>query len=191
MKRNNPLKSRKGTRKNPTRKKRRNPSDEAEFTAAAKASEDFHGVKAHELIRVTTDVFEHDNLADLGELVSMEIKPINGGRSILLSDFDGARLAQSPKGYPYQLYIEGGDQSVDLGEFGIDEPHESEVLGKLVRIIYFTDKKHLGRDGGIANYKHRLGEVSGVLPYVNYDCLNKLLSISGGAYKILPEGIDD
>ncbi len=169
------------------RKAKRNPS---EFNSAVEASEDFHGTDAHELIDVEQEIFEHDTLADLGELVSMDILSVNGG-TVHLSRFDGARLAQSPKGFPYQLYIEGGDQEVDLTEFDIEDPHELEELGRLKSIKYFTDKKHLGKDGGVANYKHKLGEVSGKRPIVTYDTMNKTLAIVGGAYTILPEGIDD
>jgi len=162
----------------------------SEFAAAAEASEEFHGTDAHQLLEVETEVFDHDNLGDLGELISMDIASIDGG-IVHLKNFEGARLAQSPKGYPFQLFIVGGDQSVDLEEFGIDEPHELEVLGKLKRITYYTIKKHLGRDGGEANFKHKLGEVSGKLPHVIYDVMNETLSIAGGGYTILPEGIDD
>lgn len=167
---------------------RRNPS---EYQSAVEGSEDFHGTDAHELIEVKTEVFEHDNLFDLGELISMDISPVNGGRVIVLKEFEGARLAAAPKGYPFQLFIEGGDQSVDLAEFDIDSPHEKEVLGKLKRIKYYTIKHHLGKDGGEANYVHKLGEVTGRLPFVLYDTVNKLLEIAGGGYTILPEGIDD
>ena len=41
------------------------------------------------------------------------------------------------------------------------------------------------------NYFHKLGEVSGKLPHVTYDTINKLLGIVGGEYEILPEGIDN
>src|ERR1700683_5398302 len=101
------------------RRSRKNPS---EFESAVEGSEEFHGTAAHELIEVKTRIFEHDALADLGELVSMHIRSINGGM-VHLSGFKGARLASSPKGYPFQLYIEGGDQSVDLAEFDITNPH--------------------------------------------------------------------
>lgn len=180
-----------GTRKN-KRKNKKNPRNPSEFQAAAEASEDFHGTPHHEIIEVKTKIFEHDNLGDLGELVSMKIKSSKPGiGTVTLTKFKGARLAQSPKGYPYQLFIEGGDQAVDLAQFGIDDPHETEVLGKLTQITYFTEKKHLGRDGGIANFKHKLGEVTGEKPHVIYDVMNKALSIAGGAYTILPEGIDN
>lgn len=166
---------------------RRNPS---EYESAVDASEDFHGTEAHELIEVKTEVFEHDNLADLGELISMDILSVNGG-TVHLRGFEGARLAAAPKGYPFQLFIEGGDQSVDLAEFDIENPHELEVLGELKRIKYYTIKHHLGKDGGEANYVHKLGENGGKRPTVTYDSVNKLLGIVGGDYTILPEGIDN
>lgn len=170
--------------------KRRSKKNPSEFQSAVDASEDFHGTEAHELIDVKTRIFEHDALADLGELISMDIRSINGG-TVHLKNFAGARLAQSPKGYPCQLYIEGGDQEVDLAEFDITEPHEKEVLGDLRKIKYYTIKHHLGKDGGEANYVHKLGENGGRLPEVIYDVLNKQLSIVGGDYTILPEGIDN
>lgn len=169
---------------------RRVKKNSSEYLAAAAASEEFHGRAPTESIVIKSEVFEHDNLGDLGELVSMTIACERGGTEKLM-DFDGARLAQSPKGYPRQLFIEGGDQWVDLEDFGIYEPHEIEVLGKLKGVVYFTQKDHLGDEGGEANFDHKLGEVSGIKPYVIYDVLNESLSIAGGNYKILPEGIDD
>jgi len=178
------------------RTKRNSSSDDREYRAAAEASEEFHGMPAHEDIEVTEEVFEHENLAVCGELIKLEIQSINGG-TVFLTKFDGAQLSRSPKGYPPQLFIRGGDQSVDLAEFGITRPHESEVLGKLKRVWYYTIKKHLGKDGGEANYRHRFGDnpevfaLKGNLPHVIYDVMSELLSISGGGYTILPEGIDN
>lgn len=183
-----------GTRSN---RKRTKKNSSAEFEAAAEASEEFHGTKPHEVIKVKTPIFEHENLADLGALVKMEIISVNGGL-VHLSKFKGAHLARSPKGYPPQLYIEGGDQSVDLSAFGIRSPHECEVLGHLKFITYFTTKHHLGNDGGEANYRHRFNDGEALItpkktnrPTVLYDVNNKLLSIAGGEYEILPEGIDN
>jgi hypothetical protein len=88
---------------------------------------------------------------------------------------------------------------VDLEAFGITGPvHESEVLGKAIRIVYYTVKDHLGRDGGEANYKHKFGNEKEVkfkgarerrFPTVLYDTRNRLLSFAGGIYTIPDEGI--
>jgi hypothetical protein len=90
---------------------------------------------------------------------------------------------------------------VNLEDFEIDNPHDLEVLGKLKYVTYYTVKHHLGRDGGEANFKHKLNDGDSKLirrgtkatnrPTVIYDVLNDLISIAGGDYKILPEGIDD
>lgn len=174
-----------------TRKTKRNPGEDEEFLAAADASEEFHGTPAKEVIKVESEHFEHDNLADCGELVALGIRSVNGGM-VTLKGFEGARLARSPKGFAPQLFIEGGDQSVDLSAFDIEDEHELEELGELKWITYFTDKKHLGkRDGGVANYKHTFGENGGRRPMVVYDTINETLTIVGGQYTILPEGIDN
>lgn len=177
-------------------RKRKNPADG--YEGAAEASEAFHGTAVKELIEVKTKLFEHDFLGDLGELVKLDIIAINGG-IVTLKGFKGARLARSPKGYNDQLYIEGGDHSVDLAEFGIDRPHELEVLGHLKFVTYYTIKHHLGKDGGEANYRHKLndnpqiwlGTVKKNRPTVIYDVNNQLLQLAGGEYEILPEGIDN
>lgn len=181
------------TRKNGTRR------NGSEYEAAAEMSEEFHGTPAQEEFEIVTEKYEHDTLADCGELVKLEIIPINGGSVINLTKFEGARLAMSPKGFPPQLYIEGGDQAVDLGEFEIETPHEFEVLGHLKYITYYTIKHHLGRDGGEANYRHkfndgpqkRISTKAKNRPTVIYDVNNESLMLAGGEYEILPEGIDN
>lgn len=188
-------------RKNPAmvKTRKRNPSDDAEYRAAAEASEDFHGTKTHEVFDIVTEVFEFDKLGDCGELVKLEIIPKKGGRIIDLFDFEGARLAMSPKGELPQLYVEGGNQEVDLEEFGISTVHAQEVLGDLKFVTYYTIKHHLGKDGGKANYRHELNDGQPIRrgtnpknrPTVCYDALNSLISIWGGEYEILPEGIDN
>lgn len=177
--------------------RRRNPGGD-DYEEAARASEEFHGIEPHELIEVKTEIFEHDHLGDIGELVKLEIIGVHGG-IIDLKNFGGARLARSPKGYNDQLYIAGGDQEVDLDAFEIDSPHECEYLGELKFITYYTVKHHLGRDGGDANYRHRfndadkrrVGTKKANRPRVIYDVNNKLLSLAGGEYEILAEGIDN
>jgi len=180
--------------------KRKNPAVDEEYEAAVQASEEFHGTPATEEFRIVTKIFEHGVLADCGELIKIEVIPIHGGPVIDIKDFGkhGARLARSPKGYPVQLFIEGGDQSVNLEDFEIYSPHELEVLGKLKYIVYYTVKHHLGRDGGEANYRHELNDAQKTIPTkarnrptVIYDTINKLLSLAGGEYEILPEGIDN
>ena len=177
-----------------------NPRNPAE--AAAEVYEGFHGRPSSEFLEIKTPVHEHRYLAALGELVSLLIKSVDGGTVTL------KKFGKNAQGIPAvlesneqrdQLFIDGGDQSVDLEAFGIAAPlHESEVLGKAVRIVYYTVKDHLGRDGGEANYKHKFGNQREVkfkgprdrrYPTVIYDTRNRLLAFAGGIYTIPDEGI--
>lgn len=179
---------------------RKNPANDSEFDAAAKASQEFHGTDSvKKVFDIVTEVFEFDSLGDCGELVKLEIIPKKRGPIVDLTQFDGARLAMSPKGELPQLYVEGGNQDVDLDVFGIETVHAQEVLGDLKFVTYYTIKHHLGRQGGKANYRHKLNDGEKIRrgtnpknrPTVCYDALNNLISIWGGEYEILPEGIDN
>ena len=169
------------SRKSKPKGARKNPAGQA-----AQAFEDFHGSPSTETIVVEKQIHYHGHLSAAGELVKLVIIAEQTGQIVKLEDFGGAVLAFNEK--RTQMYIEGGSQRVDVGAFGIDRPHDSQVLGALKVVEYYTTKKHLGREGGTATYVHKL---SRPYPLVLYDVLNEQLSISGGQYKILPEGIDD
>lgn len=174
---------------------RRNPED-----AAAETYEFFHGRPPKEIIEVSIPIEEHTVLSGIGKLIALEIFAIDGRRIVKLEQFQGALLAQNEK--RTQLYIEGGNQSVRPADFGISSPHEQEILGALLSVVYFTTKTHLRpEDGGMANYDHKFGNegrdqkhVFGAkgsrIPLIGYDTRNKLLSILGGGYELPSEGID-
>lgn len=176
---------------------RRNPVE-----SAAERYEYFHGRPPGEEFDFTTVKHRHEVLSGIGKLMELEINAIDGKRRVKLEGFNGAILAQDEKGT--QLYIVGGNQSVNLADFGIKTPHEQEILGSLSKVVYFTTKDHLmPEDGGTANYKHKFvneklrapkkyifSKGGARLPMVGYDVRNKLLSIQGGTYKIVAEGID-
>lgn len=163
---------------------RRNPLDESRKVYA-----EFHGRESEQTVEITTPIHQHTYLSGIGELEKLVIRS-RTGHEVILSQFGGAILAQNEKpNKKPQLYIEGGDQAVDLQKFGIGEPvHEEEVLGELVQIHYYTVKDHLGNEGGEAVYFHKFSKP---YPTVNYDTVNRLLTISGGKYSILVEGISD
>jgi len=177
------------------KKRKRNPRNP--IPDAQDRYEAFHGRPSEQLTTVRTTMHEHSVLAGIGELRKMVILTPDGKYKVIL------RFA---KPYPIlsmneaatQLFIEGGDQSVDLKEFGIEDAHESEVLGTLRDIYYYTTKDHLGpEDGGTAVYKHKFGTKHLIFgkrrtprPTVLYDVPNRLLSIAGGGYSIPDEGID-
>ena len=141
----------------------------------------------------------HSVVWGIGALVALFIKLPADRRQVGLSnvvelrfDFEAKKPAiVTANEKRNQMFIDGGDQSVDLKLFGIDpkEAHEKEVLGYLTRAWYFTNKTHLGRDGGVAIYKHKLGEEGGELPTVTYSVIDKRLSIAGGSYTIPDEGV--
>jgi hypothetical protein len=177
------------------RRARRNPANPVE--EAQEVYEQFHGRPSEELIEVETPIHEHGVLSALGELKKLVILTSDGKYRVTLKKFKGAWLAQNEN--RTQLFIEGGDQSVHLKDFGIDpeRAHESEVLGSAVKIYYATQKDHLGRDGGRAVYRHLFGGRGArsvpmkKYPTVTYDTVNRLLSFHGGVYSIPDEGIVD
>lgn len=167
--------------------------------AAIEAYKDFHGREPEELIEGETKYHYPGRTAAIGELISLKIRiPLgrvtDGGRVVTVKNFDGAMLTRHPT--EVQLYVELGDQSLDLEEFGITgQPHAVEFLGDLVEVVYFTTKDHLGKEGGEANYVHKFGtnESTGEkteCPRVNYRVADEQIEFSGGGYTIPSEGID-
>jgi hypothetical protein len=154
--------------------------------------ESFHGRPSKEVVEVDETVHYHEALAELGELKQLRVKARDGS-VVYLSGFGGSLLCADEQGT--QLFIRGGDQSVDLGEFGISDPHEKEDLGEVKQIRYFTTKDHLGSEGGTATFYHDFGEEDlergerPRRPRLVYSVRDKLLSLVGGGYTIKPEGI--
>lgn len=172
--------------------KRKNPRNPA--GSASAVYEGFHGKPSEQWIEITTPIHEHKFLAALGELISLDIITATGGR-VTVKGFESAGnpalLCSNER--RNQMFIEGGDQTVNLKTFGIREPvHEKEVLGELNSIEYYTIKKHLGDEGGEAIYRHKLrSHRFRRKPQVIYDTVNGLLSFAGGNYEVLDEGITD
>jgi hypothetical protein len=177
-------------------KGKRNPAAEAE-----QGFEDFHGYPSEETVVVKEQIHFHRHLSAAGELEYIVIDTRDGKYRVTVKFKRGETiLAFNEK--RNQLFVRGGDQSVDLREFGINpkEAHELETLGPAKKIGYFTTKTHLGEDGGTAIYDHgfRMTNENGrhvtvriaKYPDVIYRVRDKHLEFSGGSYKILPEGID-
>jgi hypothetical protein len=172
------------------RAKRGNPAD-----LAAEVYEEFHGRPSEEIVTVTEKIHYHKNLAALGELRTLVVVARDGGR-VTLSRFRKAILCTNEA--KNQMFIRGGDQSVDPGAFGIRNVHEVETLGKVVELAYFTRKDHLGDEGGEAVYFHVAGEtneggkrkMAGWAPDLVYHTIDERLEFSGGSYTIRAEGVD-
>lgn len=146
---------------------------------AAALSEAFHGRPADSITEYTDTLHEHTVLTDLGRLLR-----INLDHGVKLKfPRTNTRLASNETGT--QLYTVGGDQSVDLDGFDVDETKESVVLGQVRKIVYSTAKYHLGEeDEEEGPYVHELGEETGHLPLLVYDTVNQQLSFVGGSYHI-------
>ena len=169
--------------------------------ASAEAFEEFHGYPSKELVTVSQKVHRHTHLAAAGDLVGLEVRPIGGGKVRRIEGLDGALLTFNEA--KNQLFVSGGDQfmsAAELRKFGIETDHELHTLGKLKGVGYFTDKHHLGDEGGEAVYSHTFRTTNKAgrhvvvkiarEPDLLYHTLNQELLISGGSYLIRAEGID-
>jgi hypothetical protein len=161
--------------------------------AAAEVYEEFHGMPSAEIIEVTRKVHYHEHLAALGKLEALVVRCLDGYERRLVG-FKNAKLCSNEQ--KNQLFVEGGDQTLDSNDYGFrDWPHEMNTLGLVIRLEYFTTKTHLGSEGGTAIYFHEPGKAergqsAGVGPDLIYDAPNEALLFSGGTYLIKREGID-
>lgn len=180
------------SKKNPAKAKRKNGD-----AAAAERYKFFHGKDPDVVFDIDTPKKYHSTLSGIGKLEALFILSPDGYR-VKIGRGGGCLLAQDPKGK--QLFIEGGNQKVNLADFGIKHPHEIEVLGLLDEVWYDTEKTHLRpEDGGKAVYQHRFkgnGKNAVVKqfkflrkPTVIYDVRNELLSLAGGDYDLPEVGI--
>ena len=166
-------------------------------SAAAEVFEEFHGFEPSEVVTVTKKVHYHSQLAAAGNLTHLDVWGVDG-QGHRIKGFKGALLAFNEQ--KSQLFVEGGDQSVNLDDFGIRQAHEFETLGKVTDIGYQTNKTHLGDEGGEAVYVHKFRSTNengkhvvvriAREPDLSYDVRNEQLLFSGGSYEILREGIN-
>jgi hypothetical protein len=195
-----------GKRATKSNRVRGNPED-----AAAVLAEAFQGHPANNVVEITESLREHSVLAGLARLLCFVVWDENdlverlAERRRKLEDlkqggvkirFDmRTRLASNEAGS--QLYIEDGDQSVDLAAFPCVDPTKDSVpLGRVVTVEYWAAKQHLGVEDKTAGpYTHdfaeewiesnRGGEVPlAVFPVLIYDVMNSRMSLSGGIYHI-------
>lgn len=165
--------------------------------ASAEVFEEFHGFKPSEVVTVSKEIHHHEHLAALGTLTMLDVWGVDG-QGHKITGFKKALLCCNED--RNQLFIEGGDQTIDLKDYGIRQTHELETLGTVTNIGYKTNKTHLGDEGGEAVYVHRFRATNDngkhVIvkmtrePNLIYDVRNEQLLFSGGSYEILPEGIN-
>jgi hypothetical protein len=160
---------------------RRNP-DSNPLKAAEQLSEAWHGRAPQKVTVFDEELHVHGRLVDLGGMECLEI--CDGSKYVIPINFGhDVRLCSSEDGR--QLYLMGGNQKVDVEKFGVEDDKDSVVLGCAHAVTYHTAKHHLGReDKKPGPYRHVFGEEGGEGPTVTYDCLNHLIQLHGGTYKI-------
>lgn len=184
----------KGTIK-PRPKSKRNPED-----SAAALYKSFHGKPATETLEISEEVHSHEHLAVLGRAVECWIDTPTGLRACIefdQSDEEPIMVCSAENGR--QLYLEGGDQAVDLvglkmdgedwvkdrmvlGQFSEPEPKTKGKDRRRHNLTYNTKKDFDAFEN--IDYQHDLGEDTGVRPYLEYDPRNQHLYITGGQYFI-------
>lgn len=188
--------------KNP--KKRRNPESEA-----LDLFESFHGVPSKEVIEFTTQFHVHEHLAGLGRLIELVFfTPGSKPQRVTLEEEDlgdGLWLCASEDGK--QLYILG-QVDVDLEALGYRpevDVKDAIELGRLTNVVYKTQKQM--NQLKMLDYDHRLGKRESwqkreghgpdmnkkiaECPVLAFHPLEHRLTIIGGQYLILPEGISN
>lgn len=163
--------------------------------------EKFHGREPSKILEYEEEVNYHGNLTELGDLAEIKVPTLTGldvtlcflteeqrdsGQYPIL---EAVKLCSNELGD--QLYFVGGDQSLPLSDLGMGEGtkwfRDSIIIGVLSELTYRTEK---GFDKfQLTEYYHALGEETGEQPMLVYDTMNSRISVAGGQYKILPQGI--
>ena len=159
-------------------------------SSAASLYEDFHGKPPGEVKEIITTRHDHEWLTQLGTLVELKVATVTNLDATIsfAKDKDAPDLCSSEDGR--QLYIEGGQQEIDLKALKMSDAKwlkDSMVIGILYELTYQTAKGfHRFKP---TSYFHKLGEETGEQPTLIYDPNNGLLSISGGQYRTKDVGI--
>jgi hypothetical protein len=164
---------------------KRNPED-----AAAALSESFHGRDPETITTFEEEEHEHEWYAGLGDLVELKVRtvtdleatiefPEGKGRPVLAASEDGR-----------QLYIVGGDQTLDLDSLKMSGEKWERDLMTIGEITEFTYRTEKGFDKFTpTDYYHKAGEETGVRPSLLYDPRSGALKVAGGQYQVKPEGV--
>lgn len=170
-----------------TNKRKGNPP-----AAAERLYDKFHGRPATETTVVEEEVHEHEHLTILGPLVEVFIETPTGLLAhINFDDEDLPFLCSSEDGT--QLYVEKGDQSIDLASLQMETEDwlkDRMILGRFAaphgkrtwNIVYRTKKRF--DDFKEIDYQHDLGEETGDRPALEYEPRSQKLFIAGGRYRI-------
>ena len=169
--------------------------------------ESFHGRAPGELVDVTTQIHVHHNLASLGSLIGFKLRTLSPAPMDATIEFSDVFLCSNEDGT--QLYLQAGDQSLDLGSLGLDNSTDKEsiAIGEVWALAYHTRKSF--DKFRPTDYVHSLGPAkytrkpparadlwedatppddrafgTGQLPILRYSVPDQLLYLDGGIYKI-------
>jgi len=165
-----------------------NPS---QLKGASELYEQFHGEPGQHIDEIHEPSPRAAAMADLGELIELQVKRSTGWKWGLLDFKDrGVRLAANADGT--QLFFVDGDQKISRGELtelGANNRKELIDLGEAMMIAYRARKMHV--NGAAADYEHKFGEESGIRPRLGYDRRGgePRLFLSGGDYRVESGGI--
>lgn len=165
---------------------RKNPSPAAELYA------DFHGKAPTRSTVIEQRIFSHDELADLGALIDLQVIIAWDGDEAVIAriDFTNKQVRVAAAGNRTELHFVGGNQTLDLRKLGAaDQDGKPTIfIGELWKICYFTSKDF--HDFKPSKYEHELGEDDdGTRPHLNYDPRSKLMFLTGGSYVVERPGI--
>lgn len=162
------------------------------YEDAEKVYETFHGKESEEEVVVEEAVAVRENLAAIGALEELTLTSPAKVKFRIAFEDDQPLLCSSTD--CNQLYIIGGDQSIDdetLAQIldGDTEAVQKDkvLLGVLNTLVYRTEKDFDNFE--TIDYEHELGEEGGFQPAVVYDRINSQLELVGGSYRIKREGI--
>lgn len=182
--------------------RRKNPAAEAE-----QGFEKFHGKPVDEVIDVEEKIKVHANLVGLGSLMGFKVRSLANGKDYSI-EFPGSVLAANEKFKRAQLFIEGGDQRINLKKLGFSDAvcgKETAIVGQVWCIGYTTEKSF--DDFKPTDYVHTFGpekaqrETRGDLwdnaqppkdwafagddlPLLRYDIRNERAYLDGGSFSI-------
>jgi len=179
--------------------RRRTRSNPNGAEATAKMFEGFHGKPHREVLKIKVPPVKLEpHMAKLGDcsrlMLGDKVKVSASGNATGADAEIAFEPARQPilatDGTGQSLFLIAGDQALDdadLKAMGSNPAKAYADLGPLGGIEYHTRK-------GFDNfeplyYVHAFGEDSGVQPNLLYDKLNKRFIISGGEYKVKPDGI--
>jgi hypothetical protein len=163
-----------------------NPPAAASGAAATEIYEQFSGQTSKWITTADEPHMPKGDYAQLGELLSLYIKPLSAGQVLEIRNFDGDPPLVVSDISARQMYFFKGNQDISdsLEEFQArDRGNGIFELGEARRIDYKARKEHVA-DADHDEWRHEFGEENGRKPTALFDSRHKRLLLEGGDYRI-------